>query len=373
MAVNPDDCVSRHVVEIFDRGGRVKVGELNAMNQVDWARTRDDISGAGLRLNADQCVDVEELLLGLRSMRHEIAVWRGDERVWEGPITRRAGSRAGFEIHAKDVMHYAARTIMRAGYDNRGVNAGPVLDRVALILNAELDRKENPLHGSVPPINVLPHVVFHQTGTDARTSALTLPYQYTVFEHIDSLAAKGGMDYTVVGRAIHFWDTHQPLGRLQETATQADFLGEIVVTEYGMEVATQTAVTDGQGNYGLAGAESDYYGEVELLATAYDESEGGTPPTSAEMESQAERNRSGRTPAPVHVRVPDGSSIDPTGVLRVQNLVPGVWIPVRAEVLGFKLTQMQKLTSMRVTETPTGESISVNLYPAAIADSEAPA
>ena len=373
MAVNPDECVSRHVVEIFDRGGRTKLGELNAMAAVGWGRIRDDIGAASLKLNASQCVDVEELLLGLRSMRHEIAVWRGDERVWEGPITRRAGTRSGFEIHAKDVMHYAARTIMRSGYDNRGVNAGFVIDRAALILNTELDRKENPLSPDVPPINVLPHLTLHQTPTDARTSAFTLPYQYTVFEHIDAMAAKSGVDYTVVGRAIHLWDTHQPLGRLQQTATQADFLGDITVTEYGAEVATITAVTDGQGTYGTAGEEDGYYGEIELLATAYDESEGADPPTSAEMVSQAKRNRSGRLPAPVQVRVPDGSTVDPTGVLNVRNLVPGVWIPVRADVLGFKITQMQKLSSMTVSETPTGETISVNLYPASIDDSEAEA
>ena len=364
-------CIEQHVVEVFDRGGTVTVDAFTALSQISWGRKRDDISEASVYLNARQCVEQEDLLGKLRSMRHEIVIWRGSKRVWEGPITRRAGTRSGFQFFAKDVMQYAGRSVMRSAYDNRGTKAGKALDRAELILFNELDRLENPGFATVPPINVVPHIVVHDSVDSAGTAAFTAPYQFEAFEHIDSLAARGGIDYTVVGRAIHLWDTHEALGRLETAATQADFRGELVVTEYGMELATHAYVTDGQGNYGVAGAEDPYYGTIELLSTAYDESEGGDPPTSAELDSQAQRNRSGRLPAPVEVRVPDGSSIDPSGVLNIDVLVPGVWIPVRAEVYGFKLTQMQKLQSMKVTETPAGEDIAVTLTPASINDAVA--
>jgi hypothetical protein len=358
------ECITRHVVEVFDRGGRVRIAELTDIEMVQWERLRDEISSASLSLTGESCRAQNDILTSLRSNRHEIAIWRDDVRVWEGPITRRAGTRNRFELFASDVMHYAKRSTMRSGYDNRGLLAGSTVARAGLILENELARRE----AEDPPINVLPYLTLHQTPNDARYSGRTLPYQYQVYEHIDRLAAKNGIDYTVLGRSIHVWDTHEPLGTLQTVATQADFLGDITVTEYGMDQATIAHVTDGEGNWGSAGAPDEYYGHIEMLATAYDETEGADPPTSAEMTSQAQRNRAGRNPAPVVVRVPENSTIDPSGVLNVGVLVPGVWIPVRAEVVGFSVQQMQKLSSMRVTETAKGEKITVTLQPASIAD-----
>lgn len=363
-----DSCVTRHVIEVYDRGGTNLIDRIVNVSRVGWGRVRDDISDASLFITGANCADQETFLRSLRASRHELVIWRDDEREWEGPITRLHGTRNGFEIFAADVLHYTRRTTMRSAYDNRASNVTYVTTRARQIIQNELARKE----ALDPPINVLPYLVEHHLPTDARTAAFTPPYKYQVFEHIDQLAAKSGMDYTAVGRAIHLWDTHEPLGVFQEVATQADFLGDLSVTEYGMELATHSHVTDGEGNYGSAGDNDPYYGEVEILATAYDEEDEGPAPTNAAMESQAARNLSGRLPTPLQVRVPDNSTIDPNGVLKVPLLVPGVWIPVRADVIGFSVQQMQKLSTMRVEETGAGETVAVSLYPASIADEEAP-
>lgn len=353
------DCVSRHTVSIYDRGGRVRLSELVDVAGVTWNRVRDDISEANITLTGRSCEVQNELLTTLRSSRHEIVIHRGDERVWEGPISRLTGTRSSFEIHARDVLHYAARTTMRAGYNNAYPNIGYVIDRAYSILVNELNRKE----ALTPAINVLPHVVRHQKPTDAKTSAKTNPYQYQVWEHVDSLAARGGLDYTVVGRAIHLWDVHEPLS-ITPVLTQADILGDITVTEYGMELATITHATDGKGLVGTAGGNDLYYGEVELLYTSEDEEENPEDSTPEGLRSQALRNLAGRNPTPVIVRVPDNSTLNPNGVLRIQDLVPGVWIPVQAEVVGFNISQMQKLDEVTVRETGEGENISVRLSPA---------
>lgn len=359
----PIDCVSRHTIAIFDRGGINKIAELEDVAEVTWGRVRDDISEANVRLTGAPCVAQNETLSNLRSSRHEMVIYRGDDRVWEGPITRLTGTRNTFEIHARDVMHYATRTTQRAAYNNGYPNVGKVIARAKLILTTELARKES----LSPPINVLPYLVDHVFPDDAETSANTRAWQYQVWEHIDSLAARGGLDYTVVGRAIHLWDVHRNAMGQTQTVTQNDFLGDITVTEYGMELATWAHVTDGEGRVGSAGANDPYYGEVEILHTAEDEDEGDSP-TDAQLVSQAQRNLAGRNPTPIQVRVPDNSTLNPNGVLSISDLVPGVWIPVRAEVIGFNLVQMQKLQSVKVNETPEGETISVTLNPASIDD-----
>lgn len=205
--------------------------------------------------------------------------------------------------------------------------------------------------------------------TDARTTAHTLPYEMTVFNHMDTYAARGGLDYTVVGRSLILFDVHQRLGQTAPV-TGADFIGDPVITQYGMELATYVAMTDGKGHWGSAGGVDDYYGEWEMLHQAYDEdaqAQGQEPPSTAELRSQAARTYAQGKRPPLVVRVPDNSRLNPDGVLSVDDLVPGVWIPLSASLPGRSLSQMQKLDNMTVEESESeGEVIKVTLSPAPI-------
>lgn len=362
MPITP---LARHTAWIMERGGQRRIHEIVDISRIIWNRVRDDISTATVNVMATQDSAQAEFLASLAGAtgRYELCIWRDDERVWEGPLTLPTFTRTGVEIGARDVMHYAARTIMRAAYDNSYPNIDYVVNRSKVILNAELARKE----ALDPPINVLPHLVDHQTATDAKTSRSTVPYFSYVFEHIDELAARAGMDYTVIGRAIHLWDTSKPAMGQTPVVTEADFLGDVYVTVYGMELGTIAAVTDGQGNYGTAGAVDPYYGEVERLETAYDE-EATVAPTVAELESQAVRNLAGRNPVPLQVRVPDNSSLNMNGVLNITDLIPGIYMPLRAKLNIIEIAQMQKLQTVRVTETAAGETVQVTLFPASDPD-----
>lgn len=205
-------------------------------------------------------------------------------------------------------------------------------------------------------------------ASDARTAARTLPYEMTAFEHIDNYAARGGLDYTVVGRSILFFDVHQRIGQTP-LVTADDFLGDPIITQYGMELATYVAMTDGKGNFGDAGGVDPYYGEWEILHQAYDEDAQGSnpedPPSVEELRSQARRTYLQGSKPPLVVRVPDNTSLNPNGVLTISDLVPGVWIPLSASLPGRAVSQMQKLDSMTVEETAeAGEDIKVTLSPA---------
>jgi hypothetical protein len=366
------DCISKHTAFIFDRGGTTRMFQINDISEVRWNRVRDDISDANVKIAAKNCFTQEDSLAQIEPERHEMILYRGRERVWEGPITRLGMNDIQMEIHAQDVLHYASRTVMEGAYDNSysgGVDKTAfAIDRIKAIILAEMTRKEAVEQAAfpgddLPPYNVLPHIVYHQTPTDARTSRATPKMHKTVWEELDDMAAKGGIDYTVVGRAIHVWDTSKPLGQTR-TVGQAEFLSRIQATIYGMDLVTRAIVTDGEGNYGQAGGVDSYYGLSENLETAYDETEGATPPTSAEMESQAERNMVGRNPAPLVLRVPDNSTLNPSGVLSIADLVPGVFIPLRAKILIRTFNQMQKLDRMSVVETSRSEKVSVTMSPA---------
>lgn len=358
-------CV-HHTAYIYDRGGKRQVLALTPLSKVRWERLRDNISTgtAKVEVPSEECR--RDLGL-LEAGRHELVIFRGLRRVWEGPVTRITYEGNSVSVEAKDVMHYANRTIMRSEYDNRYPNNTTALKRLERILRAELARKE----AQDPPVNVIEHLrVLHGTtasGKDAGTAARTLPYELTVFDHLDNYASRGGIDYTVVGRSIVMFDVRSKIGQTP-LVTGNDFLGDPVITQYGMELSTIVAHTDGKGHFGLAGKADPYYGEWETLYQAYDEDaerEGDEPPSVKELESQAKRTHDQSRLPPLVVRIPDNTSLNPEGVLTVEDLVPGVHIPLTAKLPGRTLTQMQKLDSMSVEEdSETGEQIKVILSPA---------
>jgi len=358
-----------NTVAIFDRGGITRLFPIDRTTSITYGRVKDDMSEALIRVptSADCCRE----LASVECVRHEVVIYRDGQRVWEGPITRMAFSADEIEIDAKDVMFWPYRTIMRAGYSNAYPNIAFGTDRIGTIMRAELQRKED----SLTPINVLPYLSIHTEATTARTSRITEPYQKTIYEELDDRAAKAGLDYTVVGRAIHVHDTSYLLGQTA-LATEADFLGGVIVTAYGMDLATYAAVTDGQGTWGAAEVDMSFYGNVEVLATAYDEESDTTNPSEAELRSQANRNLKQKYPVPMVVRVPDNSQVNPDStVFSFDNLVPGVKVPLMCTVGCKRLQQEQKIDKVRVTQDESGESITLTLIPfpgAAVQDPDPP-
>lgn len=354
-----------HTAYIYDRGGANRLFQIEPLTSVEWERLRDDISHGTVNI-VNPGPDCQQQMLKVSPNRHELVIFRGKDRVWEGPISRIAWHADRIEIEAKDVMHYAYRTVMHAGYDNSHPNIVTTIQRSINILGGELARKE----ALDPPINVLPFVTAYTTPTDSRTSKKTVPYEATVYDDIDGMAWRAGMDYTVIGRRIMLFDTHTVFYTTRPV-TEADFLSEIIVTQYGMEGATSATVTSSTGVHATAGGIDPFYGEWEILDSAYDE-DGTTAPTQGALLSQANRNLDGRNPVPLHVRVPDNSQLNPNGTLTMADLVPGARIPLRATLLTLKVAQMQKLDRVVVNESgEDGEKIAITLFPASLND-EAP-
>jgi hypothetical protein len=205
-------------------------------------------------------------------------------------------------------------------------------------------------------------------------SRVVAEWSRTAWEEVDDLAATAGLDYTTVGRRIILWDTHRPVGRLPEMR-DGDFSDSPVVTEYGMQLATLFAVTNGSGVVGSTevAAKTKPYGPIEQLASSYADSGAAagevlTPDAlakaQASMVEQAKRNISGRWPAPLVVRVPDNSTLNPGANVTFQQLIPGVWLPLRSVNTPRQVLQWQKLDSVSVEVDSNGEQVKVVMSPA---------
>lgn len=379
-------------VFVYRRGGTIPVGEITGATKVDWSRVRDDISQANVEvslLNAEsqKCAP---LLAELRSWLHEIVIFRdmghGAQRVWEGPITRLTYTSDGVSIAARDVMVWPYRRIMRLGYndafrvvgrryDNDGniIVPGTVLSQPQKVTIRSSQILQNALAYDDP--NILPYLTLIERDDDAKESRVVPEWSRGAWQEVDDLAAKAGLDYTTVGRRIILWDTHTEIGRLPEMR-DGDFDTDPIVTEYGMQAANVYGVTNNGGVYGMAERESfrDEYGYIEMLSSAYGEDdEAGaditlTDEARARLEEtltgQAERNIAGRWPVPVVVRVPDNSTLNPDLNITINQLIPGVHIPLRSDSTLRKVAQLQKLDSMRCVQTADGEQIMVTMSPA---------
>jgi hypothetical protein len=351
-----------HRAFLYDRGGEHRISEIYPLQRVRWERVRDDVSTANVYspLPDPRCIPA---ISQAEPGRHEIVIFRDNARVWEGPVTLTTEAGRAVTYDARDVGHYCGRTIMRSAYSNKYPKVAQATERLEFIIRHELARKE----ALSPSINVLAHLDVRTLPGSAKTSRVTKKYQHYVLDEMEHLAWKGGIDYTVVGRRIIINDVDDNIGE-GPMITEADFLGEVAITTYGMELATYSAVSDGQGHWAAFGGTDPYYGQIELLHATFDEekdSEAATTMSVKEMTKQAERNMKGRYPAPVVLRVPQNSTLDPTAASALMDyLIPGVRFVVRATNTYRQLEQVQKLDRVVFEETEAGERINVTLSPA---------
>lgn len=365
-----------HTVSITDRGGERILGQLESLTKVQWERVRDDISQATVTV-AQPGRDCFQLLNDISANRHEMVVYRGKERVWEGPITHIGRHADTFIITARDIGHYLDRTAMENEYDNsaRWVpdskdpsrvfqdNTGYVVDRVRSIVATEVGRVKETLD---PPVNIVQYMtaVRAATLTDEREcNRRTLAFSMGVIDEMESLNTYNGLDYTVVGRRLIINDNRVVIGKTAPV-TERDFLSEIVVTSYGMDSYTQNITVGEDGMYGTSGGVDPFYGEWQNVEQMGGE-DSAEAPSQGELDRFAEMGMSGKLPVPTVVRVPENSRLNPNGTLSIGDLVPGVIIPVRATLTSIVLVQNQRLQNVTVTETGTkGEEITVTLVTA---------
>lgn len=407
-------CVQGHTAYIFDRGGRKRLWPIGNLSKVQWARHRDNVTDGMVRLEGQACDENAEVINGSRTHRHELVIFRGRERVWEGPLHRIATGPDFAEFYAKDVGQYLFAQPMTQAWENSTLPDGTsrsttVTGRIEGIIEYEFAHGRDMFFpdtmpdaiadvaewvaagGTVtavaggwnvhipafedddiwPSTNILPFLDVRHFPNEARTAMDTYAFQTTVGSHLQTLARQNGIDFTVLGRKILIWDTSRNLGVLQ-TMTGENFTEDVLVTEYGSDHAQSAYSVGANGAYGAALTLKNlaYYGPWTNMYTLYNE-DGTNTPSQPELDSQARRNLSGRSPAPIEVRIPDNSTIILSEDTTMNMLVPGVQIPLRANLNYRTLAQQQKIDSVTVTETGVdGENVQVTLTPATKPDSD---
>lgn len=377
-----------HRVYVYRRGGTSRVGELTQLSYVDWGRLRDDMSDAKIIVSGWD-IDCGNLLSKLQTWAYELVIFRengySSERVWEGPITLLTYEQDTVTIHAKDVIAYLYRRVIKQAMNDFGTSetAGDtVVSRATRVIQNVLAPDDPNLLAYLTPLN---------RDDDAKEYRSLPAWSRTAYEEVDDMASNAGLDYTAVGRSILLWGTKHRIGTLPEFRDE-NLGASPIVSEYGMSMANVYAVSDGNGVYGVAyrlllpdvpdtdpgtpiyGPEGEdvIYGLVEMVSSSWASDSGaeagtytqaGREKVIASFEGYAERSIADRYPPPVVVRIPDNTTLNPNTVLSIQQLVPGVVIPLRSSGTLRTVRANQKLDSVKVVETGGKEVISITLSP----------
>lgn len=371
-----------HRAFIYRRGGLERVGEITGLMHVDWGRVRDDISTAQIVVQKWD-IDCGNLLASLQTWAYELHLYRDNgysvDRVWEGPISLITYEAESVTIDAKDAMNWMYRRIIRQTMNDSISGGDTVTSRATRILQNAF---------AIDDPNVLAYLQPIYNPSDAREYRNIPAYSRTAFEEIDDMAANSGLDYTVVGRAILVWGTKNRIGTLPEFRDK-DLGASPIVSEYGMSMANVYAISDGNGVWGQAsrltetdpndadnsggGSEEDpVYGIIEMLSSTWaadsPEDSGiytqeGLNTVRRSFEEHAERSIADRYPPPVVVRVPDNTTLNPSTVISIQQLVPGVVVPLRSTGTLRTVVADQKLDSVKVVEENGKEVVTITLSP----------
>jgi hypothetical protein len=355
-------------VYLTDRGGGPFIDKVPAITTLRWNRLRDDISSASVFIESPSA-ECAAILGAARTVRNEVVIFRNGDRVWEGPITLLQYRKGQITVEAKDPLWYASRRALNPGIDWSKVggsvsnpNDGPGQDIVPGLLpvlrQAFGDGTSDPYGFNVGKW-LLPI-----SGPDNPYSKRIVPrYSRTVWEVLDSLAEDGGLDYTVIGRRIMWWDTHLRAFILPRL-TDDDFMDSLVVNEYGSDLATRRFRTDNAGKVTSAVAPSEwltYYGPIDTVVSSTEETVPDA--TSPEAEAGVASDLAAQYPAPVHVHLPDGTALSCDAPVGINELIPGAWVPLYSTLTARKVEQWMKVDSVNVDWDATGERVSMNLIP----------
>lgn len=362
MPVVPPLC-AEHTAFVYELGGVVLVGQIEELAVVRWNRIRDEISGAYVRVPTGNCC---EFLTNVETIRHELHIYRAGEMVWCGPITRMEFEREGVDIYAEDVLWVTKRRAVSVGYNYGYPPNGPG-PRLALDLADDLLRLQTyGRHGD--PWNVVPGLNKITGPDDPMTQRRTNSWSKTVWEELDGLARYSGIDYTVVGRDIYYFDVHLAWSELPDLID--GHLSEYPrVVEYGNSLATRYIKTDGSGFAALTQAplatREHYTEEIDFIETINEQSAdpNRADPTDLKLAAwldDADDSISRYFPPAVSVVIPANASLMPSSPWDVNTLIPGSWFMTLVERQCRSVSEFQRLHEVRVEEIGgTNEKVAI--------------
>jgi hypothetical protein len=326
-------CPEGYTVELRVRGGGRRIAVLDGIATVEWERVLSETSEATITL-APRGRECRSAVAGAIPWAHELAVWREEELVWEGPLWDVSDNGSSVTLTGRDVSQWLTKRLLRAGYDTEG---DPV--DVALLAEAMI-------RAALAPDD--PEIGRYLSVTAAGITTERFVDEETTTAAADLADLTGlGLDWTTVGRRIALFGRDNPLGRLP-ALTSEHFTGPLPIAEVGANALTR-AVVQGGGVRGEAGGVHPVLGLLEELIsdTAVDSDEDAAVAAAAALYTPT-RLLAGDVAVP----------LTPYAPVTIAQLVPGVVSALSGSGAGLAVDGLAaQLTKVAVTYAAEGETV----------------
>lgn len=332
---------STHRAAIYDRCESTKVADLDDIVAVRWERVLDGHSEAVVEVgrNGSCCAALDRV----RTWRHELVIWRGNEQVWSGPLMLPEYGVNSSMLRARDRWTWLDAHAIRRDMEI----SGDYTDVAVELLEHALTHPD----GGGDETCILPFLDARPTGvwTDVEYKA----NQRTMGAELRNLT-RGPLNATFVGRSLVLFGP-QPLSTTA-VLQDKDFLTDLTVVEDGFAFATRVIVV-GEGVTASCGGTDPYYGLVERIINdnTITSVRGARALACAELEVASQ--------PPLVVSVPTGAQLAPDAPVTISELIPGVEVPVWSKRTCREVNQHLVLTQLVVEETAEGEKVMVTLAP----------
>lgn len=332
-----------HECWIYDRRGERELVPLERVSSVKWGRQKNVISTAEVSVLTGQHGDCCSSLGMLGTWGHSLVIFRNGQRVWEGPLTNIRWRKGGVSLMAHDVLGWSMRRKVREAYMSTSEWSVNQLRQGVNWTFAEDD----------PNVLAYVHTVDQNTGPKVRLETKANSGYYD--DYLDEIT-KSGASYTTVGRRIVLWPSSSDVGRTEVFSPSKHLSGDVEVEEDGLKLSTQATFVNDEDLAGTSSGGLDpFYGLVQTL----DSFSGSTVEALAES---AQRFRDDHYPCPVRVNVPEGAVLSCDAPMMIEQLVPGVTVPVKIDAgLCRQVDATPELTAVNVVDDAGGEKVSITL------------
>ncbi len=335
-------------VYIKDRCGASTVGDItDSVSFLKYGRELDDDSECEVSVHFESDAAGRmccETLAKTRTWRHEIAVERDGEPVWEGPIINISYQRSIGHVVARDIVAWLDVRVIHNAYEFVGVDLSTIAQTVI----------EDAV-GAHDDVCVLQYMSVTPAGAVRDMSVRTR--QRTAGEVLRELA-QSGLDFTVVGRSLVIGADFAfgPVGPL----TDGHFLNDVEVEERGLAAATKW-YHPGTGVVGSCGGVDPYLGLIERAVENFAEST-----DQAFLDEASCFRLSTSNPPPLHVNIPDGAQLSPDAPVCPRLLVPGTLVDLDISETCRPARVRQRLTAVQFRNDDKTEQVSVTIAPAGL-------
>lgn len=312
-------------------------------NKVDFSREYSETSQASL--TAVMPRDVADLL---EPWIYRLSIYRNDVLVWHGVIVKVRATGLVVEIEAADGSVMFSRRRIPSNRTWRQHDATQAMKTMV----------EDGL-GFLDPTKLVDNLVAYESRIWVTSHYVA--GEALVADAVDDFVEQG-LGWTVTAGRLLIG----PVGARRSTAqiTDRDFDGEVSIIKDGSEMVTDALVI-GKGVNAIYTAGITPYGMLQSI----EKDDGAV--REYECEQAAKRIVDDFKVAPRRIEVSGASRLLPTAPVTLEELIPGVRVPVASTQTGFTIGSTMQLTKLEVDVSDSGEVIKITLEETSVVDEPA--